>query len=313
MEEILEESYSFIQENIFLIARVNTKTGKQQLVMRKYNAVTNELEIEDAIDCIHTAIADISFDEFEDIEEDPQGLEFLYKKSLNIRSSEALEIIDLVPEEKFKALKSWVAGIAEAGKDAFRLESDIELEGNLIYPIAGKLLQFMVRIDSDYIYEYLEKVERECRFEGELHEASLMASLMPILAMLYEDFYNPNSKIEDREKILKGITEFDLSLEIIAQGHQYTIDATKRHPKIMIEFLTRRINQDCIQKKKYKNREKMFFLLEIFCYCFRETRNLEKLEEYDKNFLKTILKLNPSTTWIKKTKLKPYIEKINIH
>ena len=131
MGEILQEKYRFIQDDVFLVAYVNVESGKQKLIMQKMNPKTGEVEFSDFIECIHTAIADISFDDYEEIHDNFFLQEEFQEKMLNIRSSEDVVEINLDPEEKFKALKSWIAGIAEAGKDAFKLESDIEMAGFL--------------------------------------------------------------------------------------------------------------------------------------------------------------------------------------
>ena len=118
---VWEGKYSFIRDNIFLIARVNSDTGRQELVMRKINPETKEIEIQDHIECIHTAVMDMNADEFNRLVTDTTGRKELFKDTIFVRSSENLRKIDLSPSEKFIALNSWVDGIAEAGLDAFRI------------------------------------------------------------------------------------------------------------------------------------------------------------------------------------------------
>ncbi|MCP4762953.1 MAG: leucine-rich repeat domain-containing protein, partial [archaeon] len=179
-----EAKYNFIREDVFLIARVNAGTGKQELIMQKINPENGEVEIKDSIVCIHTAVMDMSVREFSTLENDTKAQKNLYKKTLNIRWSEDPKTINLTPSEHFKAFKSWVAGIAEAGKDAFDIQDEIDRNLNLMYPIMKFIMRFYTRVDKSFISEYLSKIERECRFEGERHEESLIANLLPILQML---------------------------------------------------------------------------------------------------------------------------------
>ena len=83
---------------------------------------------------------DISFDDLEGLKSNELVWNEFYRKTLDIRSSENLYILNLSLEDRFLALKSWTQGIAEAGKEAFQLETDIEIAGHLFYPLAGKLL-----------------------------------------------------------------------------------------------------------------------------------------------------------------------------
>ena len=52
---MLEAKFPFIKENIFLIAQVDEKSGKQFLAMQRVNIDTKEIEIVDRIECIHIA------------------------------------------------------------------------------------------------------------------------------------------------------------------------------------------------------------------------------------------------------------------
>jgi len=181
-ETILKAEFPFIREDCFLIAQVNQKTGQQQLIIQKRNPITNEIEIEDKIICIHTVICDITP---EYIEEGLRNGGF-QKEILRIRTKEQLKEINLDPVEKFKAFKSWVAGISDAGLDAFKIQAELDKLSNIIYPITYPLLKFMIKVDPEFIFEYLDKIEKECVFEGVLHEVSLIANLEPILEALWE-------------------------------------------------------------------------------------------------------------------------------
>jgi hypothetical protein len=160
---------------------VNAASGKQTLEMIKENPVTGEIDIKDSIDCIHTAVCDIPVEDFEDTVTD----ENFEQNILKIRSSEkSIQKIELIPEEKFKAFQSWVAGIAEAGLDSFRIQADIESWGRLGGTIALRLMKFIAKVDKDVMYEFLLKIEKECRYNGMKHEQSLIANLNPILHMI---------------------------------------------------------------------------------------------------------------------------------
>lgn len=174
--EYYEEKFSFIYDNIFLTARVNKKSGRQELVMTEEDK-NGKVIRKEAIECIHTVITKIPYEKFaERIQEDN-----FEQEMMNIRSSEDLQEIHLSPREKFKALKSWVAGIAEAGYECFSFHNDAlqELAGPLLY----NLVRFCILYDDKLLSEYLLWVEKKCRFENSRHEASLIANLRPILEL----------------------------------------------------------------------------------------------------------------------------------
>ena len=185
----LTEKFRFIRDDVFLYPSVDTNTGRQMLILQKIDLETNEVEFEDGIDCIHTAVTEISTEEFEDYQNDANIQEQLNKRTLEIRSSEELTEINLTPEEKFTALKSWTAGIAEAGLNAFRIQDEIDKNLDLLYPISHFLFKFMIKVDrSKFLMQYLTKIERDCMFEGKRHDTSLIANLIPVLNILIEDF-----------------------------------------------------------------------------------------------------------------------------
>ena len=221
---VLTEKFRFIRDDVFLCPWVDTETGKQILFMQKINLETNEIEFEDSIDCIHAAITDLSFDEFNELQNDSEIQEKLLKKTLFIRSSENLEEIDLTPEEKFKALKSWAAGIADLGINALQVQSEIENAADLAYPMIGKLFRFITKADSKFIYRYLSKIERECKFEGTNHKSSLIANLLPILLSISEpDDMMPefkNLKQKERE-IMSAILSREPPHELFEKNSQF--------------------------------------------------------------------------------------------
>ena len=94
---MLEAKYEFIKNNIFLIAQINEDTGRQKLVMQKINLSNGEIIIEDSIDCIHTAITDISADELEDIlSEEEDSEELMNGELLKIKAT----VVESTPNRK---------------------------------------------------------------------------------------------------------------------------------------------------------------------------------------------------------------------
>ena len=208
---VLSEKFRFIRDDVFLCPWVDTDTGKQQLILQKINLKTNEVEFEDEIECIHTAITQISTEEFEDYQNDADTQKHMNKKILEIRSSEGLTEINLTPEEKFKAFKSWTAGITEAGLNAFRIQDEIDKSLDLLYPISQFLMKFMIKADSDFIQQYLAKIERDCMFEGFRHESSFIANSIPILEIILKNFLKYKEiKLEDRRTI-KSLMAMEVS------------------------------------------------------------------------------------------------------
>ncbi|MHA1728732.1 MAG: hypothetical protein ACTSWY_08360 [Promethearchaeota archaeon] len=308
---ILEEKYRFIQDDVFLCPRVYVKTGRQQLILQKIDSETGEIEFEDFIDCIHTAIGDISIEDLNGIQVNPVETDAFYKKTLNIRSTEDLYILNLRPEDKFMAMKSWAAGIAEAGKDAFRLETDIEIAGHLYYPIAGKLLLFMVRVDSDFIFDYVRMVEKQCIFEGEKHLPSLMANVMPILDLLYHDFARP--VIKDRVKVIRAMHSIvEFPLESVSSGAGGIIRYYIRdHPEYGVRYITHVIERD--YDRGYKNNREIFFKLIaplLIVFLHERYKYLNNRSDADVEFIKLILSFHFPEQWFRKIKVLPLLNAI---
>lgn len=176
----MQKCYKFIRDDVFLCARVNPINGKQKLVIKQIDLQTGKIIRQDSVDCIHTAVCSIPAAEFKATISDPEFI----RNIINIRTSENLKEINLSPEEKFKAMKSWVAGIAEAGKDAFSIQAEIDAAANLMYPIMGKLMKFMCTVEPEIAFEYLAEVEKNSVWLGVRSESYLMASLIPILDMI---------------------------------------------------------------------------------------------------------------------------------
>jgi hypothetical protein len=183
---VLTEKFKFIRDDVFLCPHVDTETGRQWVEIQKINLETGEIEFEDSIDCIHTAITNISIQEYDEYIDNDDFQKDLIEKTLEIRSIENLEEINLNPEEKFFALKSWTAGIAEAGDDSFKLQMEIDNALDLAYPMTNLLLGFMIRVDPEFIEGFLSKMDEECRYNGERHNPSYLANLMKIFDIITE-------------------------------------------------------------------------------------------------------------------------------
>jgi len=193
-----EAKYNFLSDYFSLTAWVDKKSGKQKIIL------TFEKDgdlYEESINCIHTCVVNISPDEYNDLKNDDY---------FNlIKSSENLKEINLVAEEKFKALKSWVSGIAESGMNAFKIQYEFEQRNKIVtYPLSSRLLNFVSKYDHEYLPKLLTKIEKECQFEGTQHIPSLTANMKLI------------AKLDLTKKDLELINNFDfapMSLEPIIQ------------------------------------------------------------------------------------------------
>ena len=266
---ILTEKYRFIKDDVFLCPWVDTETGKQNLILQKINLTTNKVEFEDSIDCIHTAVTDISHEIYEGYQNDANAQENLNEKILEIRSSEKLTEINLTPEEKFKALKSWAAGIADAGMNSFLIQDEIDKNLDLLYPISQFLMSFIAKVDRDFLPQYLMNVERECMFEGIRHESSFLANTIPILDIIWVN-YKENNAIETADiKIIKALIALDNSGKLFKTNTLFLIlliiaepeyaksimipdENSKVYAKIMELKLSDSNFNDLIEEKKTK-------------------------------------------------------------
>ena len=210
---ILTEKFRFIRDDVFLCPIVDTYRRKQNLKIQKINLKTGKVEFEDYIDCIHTAVIDISDKKFEDHQ----------KRILKIRSSENFRELELTPEEKFVALKSWTAGIAEAGTNAFHIQDEIDKNLGLSYPISHFLFKFMIRADSDFMPQYLAKIDRDCMFEGTKHEASFLANIIPILNMILTNFFRFKEIKPEEKEIVKALVTRDISNKLFKKHLKFLL------------------------------------------------------------------------------------------
>ena len=239
---VLTEKFRFIRDDVFLCPWVDSKTSEQKLVMQKINMETDEIEFEDFIDCIHTAVTEIHLETFEDFHNAAHVKEFIYNKTLEIRSSEELTEINLTPEEKFKAFTSWVAGIAEAGLNAFKIQGYIDGAIGIIYPISSFLMRFLVKIDSDFIHQFLFFIEKECMFEGKTHDASIISNLIPIVEMItlkwqYPKKINVQDITEETTKIVDAILDLNPPINLFNHKDYYPNILFGASPKSILKFL----------------------------------------------------------------------------
>jgi len=203
-----QKCFNFILPNIQLRVIVRMD-GTQRLIiekMEKYNSLYGHAEvIEDSysISCIHTAVQKISIEEFNEAHETIEDARDFIKGSLNIKSTENLNEIILSNEEKFKAMCSWAQGIAEAGMDAFVLQSHLDQYLNQMYPITTPLLRFLAKHNEDFMLRYIDYIEDNMMYEGVLSESFLISNLKIIL-----DIYMPSKTLylHSRKSLISKIS-----------------------------------------------------------------------------------------------------------
>lgn len=197
-------SYPFI-DRFRLTAIVDRFTGKQLL---KISFLDDNSRESDSwmISCIHTAICDLTIEELDNSLKDSD----FPIKMIKARSSENVKLIRLSPEEHFLAFKMWVQGIAESGLDAFRIQSDIEEFAHFLTPLSQPLMSFIATHDIRIFHEYLYKIERECVFEGEKHQSSIISNLMPLIDMIQKEPYN-------KGELIRSIIDIEPPIELFAK------------------------------------------------------------------------------------------------
>lgn len=209
--EKYEYRYPFILDDVFLTVKVNPLSGKQLIILQKINPTTNEVEFENKITCVHVAVTTINVEEFNELQDDSDKRGKFINDTLEIRSSENLEQINLSPEEKFFAMKSWAEGIVDAGFGVFRIQSTIDRFGNLAYPFIQGFLKFFINCDPEFILIYLDWMERECITNGIYHTSSLIANLNIILEAINHN-YRVGRPI--RSAIIERVLEINDSEEV---------------------------------------------------------------------------------------------------
>jgi hypothetical protein len=172
----LIKCYPFLN-TLELCATYNITRDAQKLIMNKIEG--NEVKESSYIHCIHTAICNISVDEFEEIKENTEELQKI------ISSEGRREEIDLSPIEHFIAFKSWVEGLSLAGMDAFTIQDEMDiLTGN---PIYESLMSFSVQYETGLLDEYLSHIQNSCVFDGEPHDSCLIANVEKLMDIFHDD------------------------------------------------------------------------------------------------------------------------------
>jgi hypothetical protein len=216
MEPQFKAYYPFLREDVRLGAWVFSN-GRQVLRMEQLDIESQKIIRFDELDCIHTAVQDIPVEEFNDENIDQEFVDNM----LQTRSSEEIRVIHLAPEEKFKAFNSWVAGIAEAGMEAFELQTEIEIANRFAYPITDKLLRFMIHVDPKFIPTYLVKTEQAAFFNGIRHDAYMISKLLPVCNMLFMDMIQHQGLTEMGKKVLAMLIEIRPPEELFVKNLNY--------------------------------------------------------------------------------------------
>jgi hypothetical protein len=215
-DTIRKAYYPFIREAIRVGAWVYPN-GRQVLRIEQINTETEEILQFDQLDCIHTAVQDISIEDYNDGDLSKD----LYEDLLRARADGEVRIINLEPEEKFKAFKSWVAGIAEAGVEAFELQTEIEMANEFAYPITNILLNFLMKVDNKFMQMYLLKTEQDSMFHGVRHEAFLIAKLLPVCNMLLMDLVQYQHLRDEGKQVLAMIIDMDPPEDLFIKNLNY--------------------------------------------------------------------------------------------
>ncbi|MHA1339256.1 MAG: hypothetical protein ACTSRZ_07835 [Promethearchaeota archaeon] len=146
---------------------------------------------------------------------------------LEIRSSEKMKKINLSIEERFKAFKSWIAGIAEAGKDAIKLQYQIDKVANLQYPISLLLLKSLCYFDLEFFYNFIEYIRRNCIKEGIMHKACITANARLLLGSLISsqfysyDYFSGWLKLNNNHEMLLGVIKLNLYIEVFKETDEW--------------------------------------------------------------------------------------------
>jgi len=148
---------------------------------QKYFSHLNDGWTIKSIDCIHTALQTISLEDWKGITDINDFVKDAHNKKQEVSNERAR--VDLCWEDDWFSLCSWAQGIAEAGVDALYLEGELEenLHSNstsLVKTLREIYLKFM---SMEQIIKHIQKVAKQCRFEGCYHLPSLISNLEPIV------------------------------------------------------------------------------------------------------------------------------------
>ncbi|MHA1819235.1 MAG: hypothetical protein ACTSU2_03480, partial [Promethearchaeota archaeon] len=279
--EIYRAEYPFIRDDFRLIAKV--ENNKQELIIAKIDPITKQILKSSSIQCIHTAVTDIGLEDLKENSITPADNEEFNRKVLKIRSSENLKEINLAPEEKFKAFKSWVAGISDAGINAIKLQYEIDNALALQYPISLFLMQFLVRNDREFSFKFLELIERDCKYEGVLHKPCLTSNSILIIDSILEsietyDEFSDMLYIEPNLKeVLNAIFELPIYFDAIVPLYNYKGEINNEEI------------EESLKDLEHKNR--------LFLISFERSAELPGFVKYfklDHYIIKSLLLRNPS-------------------
>jgi hypothetical protein len=165
------------------------------MIIERIDPISGEQMEIDSIKLKNTIICNIPVEDFEEIATDVNFKE----ECSEIRADEKLQEIDLEPIEKFKALKSWVSGIADAGMKSLRISLEAKAAANKIYPISSKLMNFLYEIDPELIYSLIFTIKRESEKMGLRKDEFLEVNLTPILSIFLKNIKEYN-KVDDLKK-----------------------------------------------------------------------------------------------------------------
>jgi Leucine-rich repeat (LRR) protein len=259
-----------------------TNKNKQQLIIEaKEDLIRGDTSYEPLkIKCIHTALCEI-----EELPADREELEQLEAKVQEIRSSEILnpKEFKISPEESFKAFKSWIAGIAEAGYKGIEIQSEIEAQAKFIIPISSRILYFLSKYKEDLFYNFVRLISKKSMFEGVRAEAYILINALNLLKT-YRGNYS---------KILFILEELDPKLKefsIHYHDNEFSLPNNKTYYKEVVNNILRKETLNILTIKdnifSEYNFEKLPNLVRINLYgnrklnlSTRSLRNLNKLEE----------------------------------
>ena len=91
----------------------------------------------------------------------------------------------------------------------------------------------MMNVDSNYIPQFIAKIERECIFEGVRHEPSFLANTIPILNLIWRSNYNFSMSVVDKT-IIKALIKMDISGNLFKSSFKFQILGMIAEPEYII-------------------------------------------------------------------------------
>lgn len=161
---LLIKSYPFVRNDIFLSAIIerdkDNKNPKQLLLMSILENKT-KIKYEETISCIHHGIATISTDQYKSYQEGDDLTKEEFHRHLWKSSENSKRELKLSIEDNFNAFCQWVRGMSQYGMKAYAMQKQIEDIGNVNnqFMLSGKLAKFLMKIDDDFLLEFLDNVE----------------------------------------------------------------------------------------------------------------------------------------------------------